>query len=333
MKFLEKIKKDLIVASKKFLLFFKKKKTKTLIKKLIWIFSIILVISVFFVFLVLSIYGPWWKIWPKKIEGSIALNRLAISVYEEPYCRADCYLERESYRQAIIKRLNQPKFVSRLEKIVFNEEENLNWRLEIISILSLIKNDLAIEKYQNYLDSDLGNLEIKKALNYYFSDNLISFDYYNNLKKTINDISISEEEKILSLKNLETSNQSLANFYLNILKENIGEDFKLEILKALASDSGRLSLPLNELLIVLEKIIYFSNYYQSKRVALFILSDFLENSKNIEAHDWLIGIIEEGDIDKFSKYLAIDIINNYLEEKYDFPSISSKEWDYYYGQK
>lgn len=125
----------------------------------------------------------------------------------------------------------------------------------------------------------------------------------------------------------------MANFYLDILKENIGEDFRLELLRALASDSGRFSLPLNELIMVLEKNIYSSGYYQSRRAILFIFSDFLENSKNAEVYDWLIKIIEERKIDKFSQYLAIDIINNYLEEKYDFPSISPKEWDYYYGQR
>lgn len=333
MKFLEKIKSNLIIGSKKFFLFLKKEKTKILIKKLIWLSGGVLIVISLFVFLILSIYGPWWRIWPKNIEGGIALNRLAMSIYEEPYCRTDCYLERESYRQAIIKRLNQPKFISKLERIVFNEEENLNWRLEVIQILSLIKTELDIEKFQNYLDSNQGNLEIKKALNYYFSDDLISFDYFNDLKETLQNIYVSEEDKILSLKNLSASNQSLANFYLDILKENIGEDFRLELLRALASDSGRFSLPLNELIMVLEKNIYSSGYYQSRRAILFIFSDFLENSKNAEVYDWLIKIIEERKIDKFSQYLAIDIINNYLEEKYDFPSISPKEWDHYYGQK
>jgi len=333
MKSLEKIKKELIIFAKNFLLFLKRKKTKIFIKKAMYLFSGVLIFSSFLVFLVLSVYGPWWMIWPRNIESHIALNRLAMSVYEEPYCRTDCYFERESYRQAIVKRLNRPKFVNKIEKIIFNEEENLNWRLELIQILSLVKTKLEMEKFQDYLDSPQGNLEIKKALNYYFKDALISFDYFNDLKKSVESTSVSEENRILSLKNLSSSNLSLASFYLENLGQNISEDFRLELLKALASDSGRFSLSLDELLIVLEKIIYSSNYYQSKRVSLFILSDFLDNSKNVEVYDWLIKTIEEGDIDKFSKYLAIDIINNYLEKKYDFPLINSEEWDYYYGQK
>lgn len=333
MKFLENIKKELMIFRKKCSLFLKNKKNKILIKKLAWLLAGFLALIILFIFLILSIYGPWWRIWPRSIESHIALNRLAMSIYEEPYCRTDCYLEREEYRQAIIKRLKQPKFVSKLEKIVFNEEENLNWRLESISILSTIKTKLDFSKFQDYLDSPQGNLEIKKALNYYFKDDLISFDYFSDLKNKIEDVSVSENEKKLVLKNLSSSNLSLASFYLENLKQVIGEDFRLELLRALASDSGRFSLSLNELLVVLEKIIYSSGYYQSKRVSLFILSDFLEDSQNTIIYDWFVKIIDSENLDKFTKYLAIDIINNYLEEKYDFPLITINEWNYYYQQK
>ena len=310
--------------------FFKEEKNKKIIKRSLIGLSAVAGLFLILIFLVLSIYGPWWKVWPSGIRSQIALNRLAVSIYNEPYCRTDCHLERQSYLMALEKRLkSSDKFRQKVLNIALKEEENLAWRLELLKLLAQEKQNLNLEPLQVALDSENLDLNFQASLSHYFSSELDKSKYQERLQGIILDKSRSESERGLALKNLELSPED----YLESLDQSLDPDLVLSFLKALAADPLRFSLAPDLLFPVLEEIIYSSPYYQSKRIALFIISDLLD----YQASEFLIGqvneIIASDSVDKFSRYLAIDIVNRYQEDKHETPLIRASDWNKYYQSK
>ena len=145
--------------------------------------GIIIIISVF---VFLGIYGPCWRIWPKGLEASIALNRLAILNYKEPYYHQKSYFKAIAYEESIIKGLGKKRIFYRLLDIVFDENENIIWRIKVLKILSQKTTSfqaILINKLNQYLFNDQGNIELKKNIVYLFNDNLDLESFSNYLKK------------------------------------------------------------------------------------------------------------------------------------------------------
>jgi hypothetical protein len=306
-------------------------------KKIIKVFIFSLSFLFLFFFLWNSIYGSWWRVWPQNIRSLIALNRLAILVYEEPYCRSDCYFERYYYSEEILASLDRENFLDRLRKIILDEEENMRWRLEALKLIANYHDyeSLSImEDLQNYLDDDSGNFRIKKAIARYFQDKLYFDQYYEYYKKIVFDDSLFFLLRILALENLSSLDVSQADLYFSVLKKEKNENFKIELLRALASDQGRFDLKQKELFRLLDNIIRDSNSsFSSRRLALFILSDFLISDLDNDIYQLFEKIIFSGEIDNFTRYLAINIFNDYSFEFYSSPKISQDDWDWYYSQK
>ncbi len=314
----------------KWLAFISQKKTKKIIKTSLISLSVLLGLFLVLIFLVLSIYGPWWKIWPAGIRSQIALNRLAVSIYNEPYCRTDCHLERQSYFVVLEKRLERSKkFRDKILNITLKEEENLAWRLELLALLAKNKAGLDFGLLQKALDSDQVNLNFQSALMHHFSSNLDSSIYQARLKMIASDTSSSESERRLALNSLEINPED----YLNSLSQSSNDDLTLSLLKSLAADPVRFKIDPNLLIPILENIIYSSSYYQSKRIALFIISDLLDYSFSDSLLKCLDEVISSSSTDKFTRYLAIDIANNYQEKKYETPLIRASDWNKYYQSK
>lgn len=313
--------------------FFNDFKKKILRKKFILISLAFIFLLFLFYFLWMSIYGPWWKIWPQNIRTTIAINRLAISIYNNPYCHTDCYFQQSIYQQEIVKSLNKPKVLERMNKIIFNENENLNWRIGAIKIVSLSEN-VDTKIFQEYLDGDLSDLEIKRTIFLNFKDRLDVENYSSYLKNLISDEYSLSREKILALKSLSDLHLSLGQFYLSILLIEKDDDVIVEILRALGSDNSRFNVDKNTLFNYLENIIRSNqSSFSSRRLALFILSDFLNNDVDGDIYKLFEKLVLSGEIDKFNRYLIIETFNNYLEEEYDLPEISEEDWAWYYQQK
>ncbi len=318
-------------------------------RKIIFI-SVFLIIFVFIVFFFLkTIYGSWWTIYPQRVKSFISLNRLAISVYEDPWCRLDCYLERQIYQQEIVKFIKNDKFAEKIKRVILNEEGNLAWRLELLKVLSLVENREGLTIFndlRDYLSRTDGNLAVKQAIAYYFLDEN-SEEYLDLLKNQLANDSYPTEERLTVLKNLTSLNISQADFYLALLELSSEDDFNIELLRALGADEGRFSLNQEKLFSNLEKIILSPNSsFTSRRLAIFILSDFLENelekfedknfvesrvSDDLNAYDLFKYLIANENIDIFSRYLLVDILNNKTETKQPLPEISTEEWGVYYA--
>lgn len=318
-------------------------------RKIIFISIFLIIFVLIILFLFKTIYGSWWTIYPQRAKSFISLNRLAISVYENPWCRLDCYLERQVYRQEIIKFIKNDKFAEKIKRVILNEEENLAWRLELLKVLSLVENkeDLIIfNDLQNYLNQANGNLAVKQAIAFYFSGET-SEEYLDLLKNQLADDSCSIEERKVALKNLSALDTSQADFYLALLELNSEDNFHIELLRSLGADEGRFSLNQEKLFFNLEKIISSSSSsFTSRRLAIFILSDFLDKEfeefedenftenkvlDDLNAYTLFKSLIANENIDVFSRYLLIDILNNNTETKASLPEITSEEWGIYYA--
>lgn len=295
--------------------------------------------SLFFIvlfFLILSIYGPCWKIWPPNIRANIALNRLALSIYREPYCRTECYFKRLTYQAEILSFSDNEKYFSKISRIIFADTENIAWRLELLKIVSYKKDwpPAFFEKMQTYLDDDSNNLEFKKHLLFYFNNYLDLDNYINDLMEIISDISRPYQERALAINNLATLNLFDFAVYLKSFLEEENDDLIIEILKIMGGNISRFSIEEEILFNFLDNILRSPNSsFTSRRLALFILADFLSAETDNSANILLEKIISAGELDKFSRYLAIDISNNYLSEKRESPYISSSDWSWYYTQK
>lgn len=305
-------------------------------KKMIIIFSSIIATLIFIIFLFLSLYGSWWKVWPKTLEATIALNRLAVLVYEQPYCHEECYLEKTIYRSSILAVINQSKFFNKLSTIVFNENENLNWRIEIMKILSMAQlpaDSKFITAINTYLTTDGGNLEIKKNIIFYFKDYLNQDSNANYFKNIYMNNLYSTTDKIATLHNLSLLDSDNNDFYLSILKNENEMVIVAETLRIVGANMSKSDLDQTILVGLLENILRRSDAtFTVRRLCVFILASFLENDQNTEIYKLFEKLVTSGEIDIFTRYLVIDIFNNYTSEKYELPVISQADWDYYYRQ-
>lgn len=299
---------------------------------------ILLIILLFIVFFISSLHGSLWRVWPQIIRSSIAINRLAISVYENPICRDVCFYQQLAYEQEIIKSLNNERVYKRLKKTIFNQEDNLRWRLESIKIIekSLDENlYLAdfFEDVQLYIDDEniAEDLDLKQSLISSFFSYLEPDNYIDFLKNSILKHNLSKEDEVKSIKFLSFLNINLGDYYFDLLTGEDDQKIITTILESLGGDIGRLNLVQEDLFPILKDI--FSNTdisFENRRLIIFILSDFLAEGSGQEALIVLEGFYQNENTDKFSKFLITDILNRDLDKNYVLPDIKEGEWDNYY---
>jgi len=298
------------------------------------IFFSIGIIIIIFIFIFLGIYGPWWRIWPKSLEATIALNRLAILTYKEPYCHQECYFKIKAYEESIIKSMGRKRIFYRLLNIIFDEDENINWRIMVLKILSqniTPFQSIFINKLNYYLLNDQGNLELKRNIVYLFSDSLDLETFSNYLKKIFMNKNFSSEDKALILDNLNLTNNNDLNFYINILETETDINILNKALRIIGSEVLYKDYNKTSLINNLENIIRNSDSdFTTRRLGVFVLAVFLDEKPNDKVYTLFEKMVNGGDIDIFTRYLIIDIFNNYSLEKYELPLISEEDWSLYY---
>lgn len=332
--------KSLILERAKTSLIFLKKLRHS---KIFLIISSLGIFLCFLVFIFMSIFGPYWQVWPKNIRFSLALNRLAVSVYNEPNCHLDCYLEREIYRKEISQNLNNPKSWQKISQIIFREEENINWRLELLAIVlsnEKLSEHALFSNLEEYLVKVDGNLKIQSILANYFSSSPLSSSHQEKLKNIIRADASSLEEKLNALKMLKNINKSLATFYLEIIDQADNAEFVSELLRSLAVDEARFDIDRGELALSLADV--FSRFQSSpalRRLSIFVLSDFLEEENSGAVFSLFDSLFFASSTSDFEKYfLASSILAKFpndldLQKKYAWRDIEEEEWLWYSEQK
>lgn len=301
-------------------------------KRKIILFSVLGFIVVI-VFLILSIYGPWWRIWPAGIRFNIALNRLAISVYENPYCRLDCQLYQLGYKKEIEGAANKKRASKKLIKIILNEDENLSWRIELIKLTSRNNNphqDM-LDAWQRYIDSDSLDFSFKKHIVKYFREELDLSNYIDKLKIIAVNNYYQSNERILAIRELSSLDYIFSDFYFSLLKTEKDELIIMALLRSLGADDGRFNLDRETLFNTLDNIIRVDNYSpELRRLIVFILSDFLSYYSSVDIEKLFEKLIFSGEIDKFTRYLIVESFNQYSNKNYDLPEISASDWSDYW---
>lgn len=294
-------------------------------------------------FVFMSIFGPYWQVWPKNIRFSLALNRLAVLIYEEPNCHLDCHLEREIYRKEISQNLNNPKSLQKISQIIFREEENLNWRLELLAIVlsdEKLSQRTLFSDLEEYLVKADGNLKIQNILANYFSSSSLRNSHLEKLKNIVRDSNSSLEEKLNALKMLKNVDKTLASFYLEIIEQANNAEFISELLRSLAVDEARFDIDRGKLALSLADV--FSKFQSSltlRRLSIFVLSDFLEEETSGAVFSLFDDLFFASSTSDFEKYfLASNILakfpnNSELQKKYALREIKEDEWLWYGEQK
>lgn len=283
----------------------------------------------------LSLFGPWWRIWPPKIEALIAFNRLAVLVYREPYCHQECYFKKTAYRRSLLLALDRAIVLKRLSETVFDESADLNWRLEALKIIAKGRERLKLEffsRIEAYLFNPAGHLEMKENMILYFQADLNADNLSFYFKNTFMDKTQTNSDRIIVLRTLSRLPLDNSDFYLEVLATETSAEIKNEVLRIIGSRLDDYVHNPSDLSRLLENIIRKSDSnFTLRRLSVFILSAWLDEKRE----DFLPlfeKLLDSGEIDIFTRYLIVDIFNNYSDQARELPPISPEAWDFYYQQ-
>jgi len=271
-----------------------------------------------------------WLILPSRLKAQVAFNKLGLSAYQEPICHENCFYERQFYKKIIAAGLKDQKLAERIRQVITNDQENLNFRLELIATLKIFQNNPP-DYLVAYANNPDGELKIKEAIM-----NNFSIDYpemVDNLVSQIRDSNRREEERLSALIVLEGyGDDSLWSFYLGLLENDSSLKIKNQALTALGNlkDQNRYLTP--ELLERLKTVLLAPATDQYIRKSLiWFMADFLKTDEPA-AVKILESVYSNEAFDKFSRYWAADILNQATANDYPAPAISEAEWTDYQGR-
>jgi hypothetical protein len=294
--------------------------------------NIILFFSIFvflLLFINLSVFGPWWRIWPKSVSARIAMDRLALSVYENPYCRDVCYFEQLSYEEEILDSLDKEKVYNNLSKAIFNEEDNIDWRLRAVDLIAKKDNfkfsNEFIKSSQEYIDLKDINNEVRESLILNFSDYLNISSYVKEMSQKIESSTISTKEGESFFRVLSSVD---SDFDLNFLKDLEGFKLNKDFISFIIRNENTFYSDVSDYFNFLESQ-FFKNIKdpEIKNIIIFEISEYLDSENGEIAFNFLEGLYLDEEVDIFSKYVIADISSGSLE----LPEIGESDWDRYYN--
>lgn len=304
-------------------------------KKFLFFSSILFLLI--FIFLFFSFYGSWWRFWPKSIRARIAINRLAISIYNNSDCRDFCYFEQLNYEKTISESLNNERILNRLTTIVFNENDNLNWRLRALNIVlksEVSDLDYFLDKAQKFIDNPNNSYQIKQVLILNFKINLDYDQYLDELKNEV----LAENFDSSKTKEYLSFLFALDEISLDLIFEILNKSLDISLVKNLIlkiSSSDYQFLIKNDSYLAyansLGKIFLKFNNYDLRSLVIFSLADFLSENSKEDYLNLLQYLYSHEECDKFSKFLIADILSSYSGQGYVYPEINQSEWEDYYN--
>lgn len=286
------------------------------------------------VFLLSTLFSSYWKIWPKGVRSWIAINRLAVSVYNHSDCRDFCYFEQLEYEKEISEALSRPRTAKYLFRAIFNESNNLNWRIRALDIVlnsELEHQEDFILRAQKLLDNPLSPHQLKQKIILNFKADLDGDNYFSQLKNRLLEVNLNSDEIERSL-----------SFLIDV--EEVDLDLVLEVLGRTDQPSLVRSIVLKinhhqEWLLAekdhrCEYFVFLQNQFKTfydydlRGLIIFTLKSFLPEEEG--AFDALEDLYNWEEIDKFSQFLISSALNSYSDEEFVYPQISPSEWEEYY---
>lgn len=296
------------------------------LQKLYWRLTMIFGAGAVFLLLLFCLWSKYWFILsPFNLRSRVALDKLALSCYNEPVCHEDCFLERERYRQLIVVSWQKIKWKNVAVGRMINDEENECLRLELGELWgdTFIPSDWPLP-LEDYFSSNMGDLVFKAKLGQalgFQNNNLES-----ELISLINNRDALLADRYQALKVLSAvSDSDHVPFFIELFKRSDHLKFKEQALVNLSGMESREIIVssgfLSDLLDFLgdpEADIYL------KKNAVFLLSEY-QNEKLVSAG--LNDLWEnEASVDKFTRAFLADILQISSEKR---PTISATEWQDY----
>ncbi len=236
-------------------------------------------------------------------KGSLSLIKLQDSYKSQELCHEECREERENNSKILsdsLKKKNQ-KLENKIELILLSKDEGIEFKKELINILSFVYKPEDIPAYLNkFLENQNADSEIKTLIFNKFierSDVSLSLKYYLNLLSEPNDNGL-KLEAARALSNIPD-------------KKNIYSKSQLELIKSLTIDPDTDNkLRASLVLLISEYYSYFPTESQTVLKQIY-------NSKNA---------------DTITKIFAADTLNRYLKDnKLSVPEATPEEWENYYN--
>jgi len=266
----------------------------------------------------------WYVLAPFNLRTRLAIDKLALSCYNQPVCHEDCFLERERYRQIIVTAWREPRWQEDTVSRLINENENECLRLELAELWA---EEYPVgswpKKLNDYLTTaDGGVLErmrLSKKLEYLdggLEKELMAFIAdQNNI--------ISERYEALQLLS-QNPNPSQIDFYFQLWQIDPSLKIKEQALIALSGMGGQSDvLAGDRLLKFLDFLHQPSADIYLKKTVVFLLSDYL-TVENVRSG--LTEIFSDKAVDKFTRTFLADILD--IAEGLR-PVVSAAEWQEY----
>jgi len=257
--------------------------------------AVLLVVGLFFI-LALVMVTP----------AELNLEKLRRSFSENIICHEACATEREAVRAALVGEIKSDpkgKGARLLKKYFLDEDNEINFRLSLVSVISETAGAANPPDYISALMAGGGNVLIRSEILAYFDATVLGavdnpFDYYYGILIDDDDLLV----KLAAIKAISALSEE--KYFFN-------ED-QLSIIKKLIFNSGtekRLRQPL---------ILLLSDYY----------SLFPEEVNNILAAFYSA----DASGDSISRAFAADILNRLGGENLAIPEVDPAEWEAYYNE-
>jgi hypothetical protein len=283
---------------------------------------VILVWSVFYG----VVYGRLWLHFPARLKAVVAINRLGVNAHNNPVCHEPCFYERQLYKKVIANNLSTASIGNRVQQLILAEDNNLNFRLELLDILSF-RNDLALPDYLSEYLTGGKDLRVKEKIRELLEvDEVAADELLNRLAAAT---STTEKVDILHRLSAE-SNSSLAESYLDLIITDPELKVKNGALSALSNLLPSSDYVTADFLLQFKQLIFTPglDQYLRKEIIL-LLGDYLAIQEKPVAEILLAAYSDETVIDKFSRLFAADTLNRLSANNYSKPEISASEWQAY----
>jgi len=238
--------------------------------------------------------------------AELNLEKLRRSFAEDIICHEACAADREAARAALVAEIKpdpEGKGARLLKKYFLDEDNEINFRLSLVSIISETAGAANPPDYISVLMTGSGSALIRSEILAYFDATVLGavdnpFDYYYGILRGEDDLLV----KLAAVKAIGALSEE---------KYFFGED-QLSFIKQLIFNSGtekRLRQPL---------ILLLSDYY----------SLFPEEVNSI-----LVAFYSaDASGDSISRAFAADILNRLGGEDLAIPEVDSAEWEAYYNE-
>lgn len=268
--------------------------------------SLLVLLVIFFI-----IFLPRFKV-------LTAYNRLALSAYKEPACHEQCFIGRRNWRTILLNNYDRFSIEKKIKRAVLSEEENLNFRKELVLLLS--------EKYDNsnfpsylvdFLEDSNASWELKDEILIYFQ--VPGFNLASDLERIISG-DYSDDEKARAVNALiGIGDDKYFDVFYSSLEASSSAALFRSVVIALSNISDKETYFSNDFINYIEDLIYLDSLSPKRKKDLIYLLDDASRFSN-SASNILREISLNNELDDYTKFFASQALELPVKE------LSTEKW-------